>query len=100
MSDKQIESIKKALKKKSWTSFSMTRVPKPTINEFIKFANEQFGEDYGQCFKYCFDVATIFFPRFSMIEERLLRIEKFLSAPPEKKETTVKMIGGNKKKVN
>ena len=45
----------KVLTKCKTQGLVISRIPKSTREEFVKFAEEYYADDYGLCFKWCFD---------------------------------------------
>ncbi len=75
----------------------MSRVPKTTREEFVKYAEEEFCDDYGMCLKYVWDNFKLWKIFFQNMEYKLDEIIRKLDNPiVEEKPEGINMLSGRK----
>lgn len=76
----------------------MGRVPEPTRQEFMEFAKEEFCDDYGMAFKFCFEQALEYQQMKKALFEGQINTEKNPVLQDEEKSESVTMLSGRKVK--
>jgi len=77
----------------------ISRISKNVKEEFIKFAKEEFCEDYGMCFKYLWDNFKLWKLLFENLDMKLDKIILMLENPELKSELReIKTLSGKKLK--
>ena len=75
---------------------SISRLPKNVKEEFVAFAEEEFCEDYGMCFKYVWDQFKLWKVFFENMDMKLDNILGILSQQNTEKQ--IQMLSGKKVK--
>lgn len=95
----QVEKIREKLKRNSYPSLSINRIPTKSYDAFIKLAESDFCKDYGMALKYLIDFHEGLIPSgiehleyaINDLTERLNRLEEKDKQPQTK---SIKTIGG------
>ena len=69
-------------------SLHISRIPKKTKEDFVKFADEEYVSDYGMAFKFCFDQAM----EYQMMKPLIFGISQEKSNPLGEEKKDIKMM--------
>ena len=90
------EELKGIILREKETSLRMSRVPRATKNEFVKFAEEEFANDFGMCFTYIWKQFKIWNIFFENIDMKLDVIINKLNTHEESSDKGIKLLSGRK----
>ena len=79
------------------TRLSMNSIPRETKKEFVEFAETEFENNYGMCFKYVFDnfkMWKVFFENQSMKLDKILEKISLLENEEKSSGKVVKTLSG------
>ena len=71
----------------------MSNVPKKTRDEFIKFAEEEFADNYASCFKYIWENFKFMNSHLNAIDAKLDNITNLVRNPENSKKVIKTMDG-------
>ena len=80
------------LKKTRSDGLVISRLPKPTRDEFIEFANHEFSGDYGMALKHLWDSFKLWKIVFENIDLRLGKILDLMQSSNEQPKKSIKFI--------
>ena len=93
VSNKEFDELNKKIRK---TGLVMSSVPKNTRDEFVKFAEEEFADNYGACLKYVWDNFKLWKLFFENIDMKLNAIIDLIQNKQEPE--VIKTLSGRKLK--
>ena len=92
---KEFEDLNKRIRK---SGLVMSSVPKKTRDEFVKFAEEEFADNYGACLAWCLQQAKEYQKLKSILFENInLKLDyiiSLLSANTKEENAQIKTISG------
>ena len=94
---KEFEELNKRIRS---SGLVMSSVPKKTRDEFVKFAEEEFADNYGACLKYVWDNFKLWKVFFENIDLKLDKIISMLETQNQNiqiKTISGKILKGGKK---